>query len=358
MSTQYEIENNSINSLELPILFPPPIKSYLPYSIISSIILGNEKTHNWLYNNFIQLYMKSPDTLVETYPNQDFFYADQSLLKSTELTSLNYQLDSKKLIEDLIFWLDNSNYIVIYLPESNIPGTRFFNQKPFLHSQFIFGYDLKSRVFKLMNFSNKTNDIAIINVNFDDLLNAFNSNEHKALFETPHLDWRFKNKQFRIILLRYHNYNTFCYNCNIDIDSINFQLFNYFKSKNSSLGNVFFTCSQKGIWGISIYNEVLKRLDNAEAKNLDYRLFHLIFEHKTIMQSRFKELSKNFEVNDFTEDWNLMIKLSDKLRLLCMKYNITGNSNTRERMKELVTELYHTELKTLERYFTDIGYIN
>ena len=49
-------EINETREKKLPICFPPPITSYLPYSVLSSIICANESSYNWIYNNFIQLY--------------------------------------------------------------------------------------------------------------------------------------------------------------------------------------------------------------------------------------------------------------------------------------------------------------
>lgn len=52
----------------LEIAFPPPITSYLPYSVITSIITAQENSLNWIYNNFIQIYHKGIGK-VDYYPN-------------------------------------------------------------------------------------------------------------------------------------------------------------------------------------------------------------------------------------------------------------------------------------------------
>ena len=125
---------------KLPLYFPPPITSYLPYSVISAIVCANGNNLDWIYNNFIQLYHNGFGK-VDYYPNSDFAYQDKLYLSATELCQHNYRMRHETIIEDMKYWIDNGNYIVFYLAESKIPNTRFFNRSDVIHSQFIFGYE-------------------------------------------------------------------------------------------------------------------------------------------------------------------------------------------------------------------------
>ena len=88
--------------------------------------------YNWIYNNFIQLYHNGFGK-EDYYPNSDFAYQDKLYLSATELNEQNYKLNFKSFIDDMLFWIDNGNYIVIYLAESQIPGTRFYKKSDIIH---------------------------------------------------------------------------------------------------------------------------------------------------------------------------------------------------------------------------------
>ena len=103
---------------KLPLYFPPPITSYLPYSVISAIVCANGNNLDWIYNNFIQLYHNGFGK-VDYYPNSDFAYQDKLYLSATELCQHNYRMRHETIIEDMKYWIDNGNYIVCLLYTSD-----------------------------------------------------------------------------------------------------------------------------------------------------------------------------------------------------------------------------------------------
>lgn len=152
----------------LEIAFPPPITSYLPYSVITSIITAQENSLNWIYNNFIQIYHKGIGK-VDYYPNSDFAYNDKIILNSNELTQNNYKLNIDNIIDDIKFWIDNNNYIVFYLIESYVPGMRFYQKADVVHSEFIFGYNDEKKCVYVMNFPCNGEKLAIIELDYESL---------------------------------------------------------------------------------------------------------------------------------------------------------------------------------------------
>lgn len=247
----------------LPICFPPPITSYLPYSVLSAIICGTEKSNNWIYNNFIQLYFNGIGK-VDYYPNSDFAYHDKLCLSSTELNQLNYQMNYKSIISDMKFWIDNGNYVSCYLAESKIPGTRFYNCSDIIHSQFIFGYSDERQIFYLSNFGKTSKKLEIMEVKYEDFLYALEytiscNKERKYLATTTMKDI---GKDFRIILLHYNQTNNELYSSKICIEYIRQQISDLLEEKNSSLHNVYFSGLQSGQWGLSTYEVIKEKYRN------------------------------------------------------------------------------------------------
>ena len=67
------ISKNNVQEeiFELPIQIPPPIKSYLPISIMSNIAFANRRDNSWVLNNFIQLFIPDNAEKLESFPFQD-----------------------------------------------------------------------------------------------------------------------------------------------------------------------------------------------------------------------------------------------------------------------------------------------
>ncbi len=343
-------KKNTSVSIELPLFFPPPLNAYLPLSIISSITLAHNHNHSWLYNNFIQLYQKPLPSKIGFYPNEDFNYADQSLLCTTNLSSQNYIIERENFVDNIIFWLNKGNYVIVYAAESEVPGTRFYNCKRIWHSQFVFGYNLTKKVFKIMNYSNMTDYLSIIDVSFDSLSNAFFSKATRELANSPKENWTKKDKDFIIILIRYKDNVDPSYVNRIDMELINKQLDNFINSRNSSLDNCFFTTIQKGTWGISVYNILKDHIDLNKGREFDYRQFHLLYEHKELMLLRFIKLKEEFNIDFDVDGFQRMKKLTSVMRNLCIRYNQTYDLEVADKIKSLIDELYEMEIRILNRH--------
>lgn len=342
---------------KLPLYFPPPITSYLPYSVISAIVCANGNNLDWIYNNFIQLYHNGFGK-VDYYPNSDFAYQDKLYLSATELCQHNYRMRHETIIEDMKYWIDNGNYIVFYLAESKIPNTRFFNHSDVIHSQFIFGYEEKDHIFYLMNFG-ISEKLEIIKLKFEDLLVALEytinlNGKRKNLQSTTMRD---QGKDFRLILLKYNDSQNRSYDSGINLQYIKQQLVDLVECNNSSVHHSYFTSWQHGIWGLDTYEEIKKEYKkNTNGKEVDIRFVFMLYEHKILMLKRMEYLKERYSIESCSEKMSLVVKKVEMLKNTVLKYNITKKESLlckfehdldkiRELEKEIYTE-YISNIKT------------
>lgn len=321
----------------LPIKYPPSIKSYLPISIISSITQANIGDDSWIMNHFIQLFIPEGRKKIETFPFQDFMYFDQNLFRANIMTDSNSEFSEKTFISKIIQWIDHENYVIVYADEYEIPQTRSYKRNHILHSIFIFGYNLNNQEFKILNFSNKTNNIEILYIRFEDVKNAFFSKSTIDLYKDSDITWSHKNTSHKIVLLQFTLSKNNAYVQDINIEGIWFELENYYLSKNSSIYTSFFTGKLLGTWGMSCYDKLLNML---QEKQVDYRAFHLIFEHKIQMNKRIRILSDDVEL---IEKYQAVIELSHKLRMYCLKYVLSKENKLIDKMIELLCDVRDIE---------------
>lgn len=350
-------EINETREKKLPICFPPPITSYLPYSVLSSIICANESSYNWIYNNFIQLYHNGFGK-EDYYPNSDFAYQDKLYLSATELNEQNYKLNFKSFIDDMLFWIDNGNYIVIYLAESQIPGTRFYKKSDIIHSQFIFGYHKEKKNFYMMNFSAKSEKLDILELKFDEIIPAlkYTIKINMARKNTQSITMRDFGKDFRLILLKYNFAQSVSYDPKINLPNIRQQLQDLINGNNSSIHNLYFTSSQNATWGLATYDLVKKRLyeELSEGVCLDYRIMFMLYEHKKIMKQRMDYLEKKFSIKNYPDEILGIIQLAEILKNTTLKFNITKNKNTLVGFEAQIEEMRKLEIDLYEKYIAGI----
>lgn len=353
-------EINEEYEKRLAIAFPPPITSYLPFSAVSSIITAQEKSLNWIYNNFIQIYHKGIGK-VDYYPNSDFAYNDKVILNTNELTQNNYRLAQNTIIDDIKFWIDNNNYVIFYLAESHVPGMRFYKRADVVHSEFIFGYNDEKKCVYVMNFPSNGQKLAIIELGYEDLKKAlcYTIEYNKNHMQNKCITMKNYNKEFRIILLRYNQVFQMGYSSEINVKVIKKQISDFVNCNNSSIGNSYFTLYQNGKWGLDAYEQVyrdfLSQVENN--KNLDFRFMCMLYEHKCIMKDRMQILNQIYGIVSPDCEMDEIIKITEQFKNTVLKYNITHNKKLIDRfeimfddLKKIETEVYSKYLENFEEY--------
>lgn len=328
------------DTIYLPVVFPPPIQCYLPISIISNIVTANMNNLNWIMHNFVQLFKYIDDDKVESFPVQQFMYANQASISCKEMTDETRHIDKINIIEDIIYCIENGHYVVVYLDESLIPGMRFYKRRPIVHSQFIFGFNRKKKIFKVINFSNSTDRMEIIDVAFADVKDNFYSKGLRNLYKKEKNEY-VSNKGYQLYAFLYTD-NTGVIDASLNLDVIKEQIRQYFYSVNSSTYTSFFTGTLAGVWGVNVYAEIEKMLH----KEIDMRMICLLHEHKIFMQYRI-----NYFDSVLAEEYVSVVNLAKKIKMACLKHIIKQKTTVSDDVIEYLRNMKALEIHILKELF-------
>lgn len=339
----------------LAIYYPPPLAVYPHHIIPLSILLANEKFSYLLVNYYIQLsYVHNIDFLdinyfpvvYDFFPNMHFINHSTTYLKMLGLNDKEYELNQELIIDYIIKWIDDGNYLYFNLDESQIPGTSYFNQKiQSLHPIFIFGYDKSSKILKSINYDLHHN-VSIIDISFDNFKNCFVSPVTKKLLnEQP---WG-KDLNFVINIFKRKDDANIELNTSIIKDS----MIDYVSSSNSALKyELFFTVEKSSKWGIETYDAIDSYLSNLERRNFfDFRIFFGLSEHKKLMSNRINCLESNLILDPkkkLLATSKQMEEKADVLKMLSIKYSYKQNLKILDEMRRLLHELKDMDKQLIE----------
>lgn len=203
---------------------------------------------------------------LESFPFQDFMYFDQSMFRADILNDGNYNFDGNDIFLDIVKWINHDNYVIIYVDEFHVPGTRFYKKKHILHSELVFGYDSDSRKLSILNFSKLSDDIREIEVEYSDVEKAIFSCSTIELFHDEKTTWSHKGTEHKIVLIRFTFDKSPVYIQDINKEHIMFEISNYCNSINSSNYTNYFTGKLLGTWGMDCYKAVINILNNYPPK--------------------------------------------------------------------------------------------
>jgi hypothetical protein len=262
----------------------------------------------------------------------------------------------KTLIENIINWINNRYYISVLLSESEIPGTYLYKKRYYPHFQFLFGYDLSKKEFKLLNF-NPERKLSIINLKFKDIVNALFSEDTQKCYIKYNFWHLLQNHKNPIRLYKFLNDVHIQYP--LDIDVLKTSLEDYIHCKNTSkrfkLYNPEFSPDGVGKWGLDIYQNLIEYMITKKTSgnsNLDIRPFHGIWEHKIVMQSRLEYLQQKGFLDpslNMVNEFNTIKEISYNLMIFGIKSNYRYRESITNRMIFLLESLYNLEKVFFDR---------
>lgn len=340
---KYEVnfyQSTDEDEILLPVVIPPPIQSYLPISIIANIATANMKNLTWIMHNFVQLFQYADAEKVESFPVQQFMYVSQSVISCKEITKEVMSKERIDVIEDIIYCINHQHYVVIYLNENLIPNMRHYQHKAIVHSQFIFGYNREKQIFKVINFSKKSDQMEVIDVTFSDVKSNFYSVDLSDLYEKCKSEY-IRKKGFQIYALQY------CgaidnIDATLNLEVIKEQIRQYLYSVNSSIYTSYFTGTLHGTWGMDVYEEIGTML----LKNMDIRCACLLYEHKVFMQYRINYLDETL-----AEEYSKVVKMANTFKMYCLKCMIKKKTEKPEMIIKYLEDMKSAEKNILEKLF-------
>lgn len=307
----------------------PPITSYPFIANSLSVLWGQrDKTLSWICNHFIQLtYRKDhPDAIADFYDNSDFdhFITPIYLCPFLGWLKLNREtMGCSQFTEYLEKQIMNGYYIEACLDNYYLKCSDMYMKKHYIHSTFIYGFDTDNQKAYISDFYNNGSYVRRI-ASYDEINQGIETNN------------------YFIVLFKYED---FAYKFNLDL----FRLFlnDYIEAKDSLCKFRFSTnqYNQDIKYGLQFYDCLIK--DLFDEQYLDVRPFHILYDHKILMDIRIDFLfnygiiiQSNYK--KLKDSNNNLIRKSLILRNKVIKYNI------RENKKVLQTIL--EDIKLLKEY--------
>ena len=315
--------NNKKNILS--ICFPPPSLVYGHIYIPLSIILGHDNMEEWFLSNYIQLCApkkcyKYGNTDVEFLNFFPKYFSDfeSFYLRTHNINESIFKLTEENLIENITSWIDNGYYIETFLNEIEIEGSFLNDIKAVrINEQLIYGYDMSEKVFKMVMF-NAQAQVDRMDITFDVFTKVFFSEKGKKLCKES--NWISVGNEYGLVLYRFREDVKFRF----DIENIILQLEEYLNGFNSAIYLSWLTQEKRDfVFGIDVYDSLIKWLDLHQDEFIDNRSVFGLWDHKKIMLRRLEYLEKNKYVsNVYSDEYHEIVKMSDNVRLLIMKYNL------------------------------------
>lgn len=247
------------------------------------------------------------------------------------------ELNKENLVDCIKMWIDQGLYIIANIDSTKISKTRYFGRKPFCHSAFIFGYN-EIGIYQV-DFLN-SGQLDIINVPYEELIEAFFSPELPNIFRTE------KNMEvdYNITLIQLRDN----IKCDLNGEVIKFWIEEYLQARTIQTHNNFFVQYENTVSGTKIYDCMIKMVKKMKEDNeLDYRMFHALYEHKSIMVKRVEELMNQGLISSdevLVSEAEEIEKISDICRMMVLKYNILPRDDMLEELERNLLELKDKEI--------------
>ena len=249
------------------------------------------------------------------------------LLKLNQVPMDLLSLAKEELLAFFIRVIEKGYYVNLGLNEFYIPGRRWYRKTDFVHVNFVYGVDLKKKVFLLMGFDR---EIQYSEIDFDN----FYLSTQRTIGPTT-----------KINLYRYHY--ELPVSTKIYLSSTVTILRAYLKGQRRFALSAEEVIDAKEdtilVCGIHIYQYLLKDA-HLEGLKSDVRIVYQIYEHKKIMvwflEHLFKkqiiEAEKYEEIKALYEE---LIAMCDTLKNLVLWNRVKPRININEKLRELIKKI-------------------
>ncbi|WP_127534751.1 hypothetical protein [Paenibacillus kobensis] len=335
-------------------LAQPPIISYLHHAYPLSVVSGREEVLPWLYSQYVQLRCFKD---VHAYKYRDLFNFYTTSSKMLEIVPhLQVERIPKSFImrwtgdpvQFLTESIDQGYCCIIYVRQHYHEKLFYFHDVDYTHELMIFGYDKEEKQFDLYGFNGDDN-LVKFRRSFDEVIELWTRTPVEQEWQAP------------VNLIRYNPEGSFDFR----IDNLADVIEDYLTGADSTLRFMLwkFPVDHESAFGIDVYPLVLQMLNEVERGELflDYRIYHLIWEHKRLMTERLRYLeNKRFLSSDRL--WSVRYEAVENtalaIRLGVLKAIKTRSESDLSNLKRLVGQMVEQEVELLTGVVQELRHIS
>lgn len=331
----------------LPIV-EPLVTAYPYHGNLLSILQANdvERTLPYILDNYVGLY-------ISDFPHEmkmDFYVG----LYWKNCPFIHYQRMDRTIInrkwasfsEFVIDYIDEGMYVYLLANHYYLPPSSWYLENYCVHDLFISGYDLNKKVCYVSdNFLN--GKYSTHEVKFEDLNRAYSSLRAED-------DWLYGVEAVKYRDSRVHWF---------DSVMIRNKLTKYINSSNLALemrhpGEYWKTGY---LFGMSVYDKLLDHitwLEQQQTNTKDIRPFHVLYEHKIVLQQLFNKLSDlgTLHSNDYKVPMDEIIQKAYLLRNHYLKFLRNNDMKLIILMKDTIVDIRKQEFAMIQQVIEHIGY--
>lgn len=313
----------------------PEVSTYTSYGCLFSIM--DDRLWPWIYNNFIQI-TYAHTWGIFAFENHVRLLSNCPGISYYEIPRIVVDYKWDKKVENLIIEaLEMDYYVYIYVDRYYIKQSSSYQKYCSPHEVLICGYDLSKRTFTIAD-NLENGKFVVTECTFDEVEKGY---------------WAIKSKYDFMTNIRYLKQNKE-YTCHINLPQIILNIDNYLLSKK----NYDLIQDQEFDYGFDAYHRLFADILNAEKSfELDWRGFHLLYEHKILMEMRIKYLLDIEVISCSSSFLEAITKLKNDflvLRNLVIKYNLTLDRNILERIKGNLEDSLNRERSYLFDLLNDL----
>lgn len=317
-----------VNMRKLLPLGVSPIIGYQHHAFPLSISSLHPSFYDWFYSNYIQM------TYLDTHHFFNFYEFEKLNPRSPFLSEMYMPktLIGKytNLLQFVMDSLDEDHYIVTFANEFYVPNRQGYKKYDFIHDILIYGYDLGKNILCLAGFKEHMT-YGVSEISLDDFSQAFNEFSN---LRNGYVAWA--NSMHLLQLKLEHKFS-------FDLIAVVELLEDYLYSRNTSNRFRLYENPRSYIYGLDTYDCIFHYLKERNYKPIDYRIFHIVYEHKKIMASRLKyfiEVKKISIDPEFVMEYAALEEQALLIRNRCVKsqfnqYDTAFLSSIIEKMKDL-----------------------
>lgn len=314
---------------QLKIAIQRDINTYLYGALPLCAILPHQQLHPWYYEHYVQLYATLHPSGDET-PYLDYIdtFAYHEVA-DCEIMGLEATSKIDSIIQFLKGMIDSGYYTTVFVDDAFLRGL----SPSWVHEFMVFGYDDDSRSLDVLGYDNRWHSFGKLSFSYDSFAEAFNrsvttvaesnqSDYMSSLIQTlsPKLEaTTFSHSRLGDQIAAYATSEPSKFNAHP------WQWWWIKADANPGAGvPVPLTPNMNEMFGLGVYDAVLIYIDSIlnrrirDRDTVDYRLFHMLVEHKHALIKRLAlmtESDRNAWPNEFFDSYRNVLRRLNILRV-------------------------------------------